>query len=236
MTKVLLYSGGMDSWLIDKLWEPDIRLYINIHGAYSAQEVARLPEGVTVVDFPLLGQFEQPDMFVPLRNIYFLMIASYYGDRLCLGATKGDGSKDKSWKFLTDMTAMLSYYWTDKKVSKSVSVEETFVHFTKGELVREYVRRGGDIERVRAETFSCYTPIDGRECGACYPCFRKYAALHANGLEYPEEYERRMWEFVKGQVIPTADEGGYDGTHYTERKCERADLVAAVEYLRGRYV
>ena len=235
MTKVLLYSGGMDSWLIDKLWEPDIRLYINIHGAYSDQEVARLPEGVTIADFPLLGQFEQPDMFVPLRNLYFLMIASHYGDSLCLGATKGDGSKDKSLGFLASMEEALGYYWDDKKVNKTIAVEKRFARLSKGDLVREYIKRGGDIERVRAETFSCYTPIDGRECGACYPCFRKYAALHTNGLEYPLVYERRMWEFVKGQVIPTADEGGYDGTHYTEREGESAELVATVEYLRRRY-
>lgn len=24
--KVLLYSGGMDSWLIDKIWKPDVKL------------------------------------------------------------------------------------------------------------------------------------------------------------------------------------------------------------------
>lgn len=235
MTKVLLYSGGMDSWLIDKLWEPDIRLYIDIHGAYSAQEVARLPNGVSIANFPLLGQFEQPDMFVPLRNLYFLMIASHYGNRLCLGATSGDGSKDKSLDFLGSMEETLDYYWDDKKVNKIITIEKRFARRSKGDLVREYIKRGGDIERIRAETFSCYTPIDGRECGACYPCFRKYAALHTNGLEYPEEYERRMWEFVKEQVIPTADEGGYDGTYYTERKGESAELVAAVEYLKRRY-
>ena len=30
MKKVLLYSGGLDSWLIDKLWNPDFKLYIDI--------------------------------------------------------------------------------------------------------------------------------------------------------------------------------------------------------------
>ena len=33
--KVLLYSGGMDSWLIDKLWKPDIRLYVDMNTRYS---------------------------------------------------------------------------------------------------------------------------------------------------------------------------------------------------------
>lgn len=235
MKKVLLYSGGMDSWLIDKLWEPDVKLYIDIQGAYSPYEASRLTSDVTVAHFPLLGQFEQPDMFVPLRNLYFLMIASHYGNWLCLGATRGDGSKDKSLSFLYDMEATLDYYWNDRKASKLIHVEKRFAHLTKGELVGEYVRRGGDIERVRAETFSCYTPIHGEECGACYPCFRKYAALHGHGLEYPESYEFKMWKFVKSQVIPTAAEGGYDGTHYTEREGESAELVAAVEHLRGRY-
>lgn len=235
MGRVLLYSGGMDSWLIDKLWEPYVRLYIDIHGAYSDHEVARLPKDVTIADFPLLGKFEQPDMFVPLRNIYFMMIASHYGDEVCIGATRGDGSKDKSLDFLVDMDRLLGHYWDDKKVSKSVSVCMDFIGMTKGDLLRTYASRGGDLERVRAETFSCYTPRDSMECGECYPCFRKYAALHSCGLEYPEEYERRMWEFVKSNVIPTAEQGGYDGTHYTMRPSESAELIAAVEHLRRRY-
>lgn len=29
MKKVLLYSGGMDSYIIAKLWHPDVKLYID---------------------------------------------------------------------------------------------------------------------------------------------------------------------------------------------------------------
>ena len=45
--KVLLYSGGTDSWLIDKIWKPDVKLYIDIHGRYSEFE-KKLLEGKNV--------------------------------------------------------------------------------------------------------------------------------------------------------------------------------------------
>ena len=233
--KVLLYSGGMDSWLIDKLWKPDVKLYINIDGDYSYEEMARLPVDVKCVSFPLLGTFEQPDKFVPLRNLYFLMIASHYGDELCLGATAGDGSKDKSFDFLVQMESMLSYFWDDKKVSKSIRIEKRFAQMSKGDLLREYLAGGGSIERVRAETFSCYTPRDGKECGECYPCFRKFSILHANGCSYPREVREKMWNYIRTRVLPTKEEGGYVGTYYTDRGVESADLVKAVDRLREEF-
>lgn len=49
MKKVLLYSGGTDSWLIDKIWKPDTKIYIDIHGRYSEVEKKRLPNDVKVV-------------------------------------------------------------------------------------------------------------------------------------------------------------------------------------------
>ena len=101
MKKVLLYSGGIDSWLIDKLWRPDIKLYININGSYSQEELKRLPSDTIIFNFPL-GQFEEKDTkYIPLRNLYFLMLASNYGDTVCLGATSGDyGAIDKRPEFL----------------------------------------------------------------------------------------------------------------------------------------
>ena len=98
--KVMLYSGGMDSWLISRLWKPDVKLYINIDGDYSKEEIKKLPKDVKIVDFPLLGKFELPNKFVPLRNLYFLMIASHFGNKVCLGAMAGDwGNNDKKYNF-----------------------------------------------------------------------------------------------------------------------------------------
>ena len=113
--KVLLYSGGMDSWLINKIWQPDAVVYVDIHGAYSEAEKARLPEGAIVVDMPFLGEVEMEGGFVPLRNLYFLMIASHFGDDVVLGATSGDGGVDKSPEFLEKSSEMIGWLWSDKK-------------------------------------------------------------------------------------------------------------------------
>lgn len=234
--KVLLYSGGLDSWLIDKLWKPDVKVYVNIHGRYNASEMKRLPDDVEIVDMPFLGKFELENSFVPLRNLYFLMVASHYGDEVCLGATAGDwGNKDKTPEFLGAAEELLQYLWSDKKTNRHVEVCGDFIYRPKTSLLNEYLVSGGNIEQVKNETFSCYTPENGHECFHCYPCFRKYAILSAFGAQYSEEEEARMWEYVKAQIIPTKEEGGYQGTYYTQRGEESQYLIKTVSRLREKY-
>ena len=50
MKKVLLYSGGMDSWLISKICKPDVKLFVDM-GTNSCQGVlTRLDSDVTIVN------------------------------------------------------------------------------------------------------------------------------------------------------------------------------------------
>ena len=51
--KVLLYSGGMDSYIIDKLWKPDVKLYINYGLRQNEIEMSHLPQDVIIKDFDL---------------------------------------------------------------------------------------------------------------------------------------------------------------------------------------
>lgn len=237
--KVLLYSGGMDSWLINKIWKPDAVVYVDIHGAYSEAEKARLPKGAIVVNMPFLGEVEMDGGFVPLRNLYFLMIASHFGDDVCLGATAGDGGVDKSPEFLDRSDEMIDWLWSDKKSYREhpVHVEMGFVRMSKGQLIRAYLDMGGTVEEIKRETFSCYTPgSDGmEECMGCYPCFRKYALLRSFGATYSREEMESIWKYVEAQVIPTREEGGYDGTYYTDRGDESIYLVKAVDELKEMF-
>ena len=41
---VLLYSGGMDSWLISKICKPDIKLFFDLGTASSNAELERIQE------------------------------------------------------------------------------------------------------------------------------------------------------------------------------------------------
>lgn len=235
MSKVLLYSGGMDSWLINKLWKPDKKIYINIHGKYSEEEIKRLPNDVEIIDFPFLGLQELDNAFIPLRNLYFLMIATHYGEEVCLGATSGDGGKDKSLDFLIKAESLISDLWKDKKIYKEVKIKKDFVKLSKGQLIDKYIQYGGTIDEIKNSTFSCYTPNNDKECFDCYPCFRKFALLYTHGAIYTDEEKRKMWDYIKNNIIPTKEEGGYEGTYYTDRGEESIYLIKCVEDLKNEY-
>ena len=118
--KVLLYSGGMDSWLIDKIWKPDIKLYLDMNTAYSQDEIKRLPSDVIVNKLDL-SMWEREDKIIPLRNMYMIGIATNYGDEICLGATAGDRVLDKSLEFAELYKPLLDYlyqkqHWTEQRV------------------------------------------------------------------------------------------------------------------------
>lgn len=233
--KILLYSGGMDTWLIDKIWKPDKKIYIDIGGKYNEAEKKRLGNDVEILPFPLLGRFEQADNYVPMRNLYFLMIASHFGNKICLGATSGDGGADKNINFLYSAESIINSLLQDKKVGRSIEIEKQFIKYSKADLIERYLDMGGTANEIKEKSFSCYSPVNGEECGECYPCFRKFALLSYFGATYTEAQERKMWEYIKKNIIPTKEQGGYNGTYYTDRGEESTYLIACVENLRRKY-
>ena len=230
--KVLLYSGGMYTWLIDKIWKPDKKIYINIGGNYSKAEMKRLPNDVEILDFSLLGRFEQKDAYVPMRNLYFLMIASHFGDEICLGATAGDGGADKNITFLYQAESIINSLLQDKKVGREIEIEKAFIKQSKARLIQTYLDMGGTADEIKEQSFSCYSPVNNEECFNCYPCFRKFALLSCFGAHYTKEQKIKMWEYVKKNIIPTKEQGGYNGTYYTKRGEESKYLITCVERLR----
>lgn len=233
--KVLLYSGGMDTWLIDKLWKPDKKIYIDIGGKYNEAEKQRLGNDVEVLPFPLLGRFEQKDSYVPMRNLYFLMIASHFGDTICLGATSGDGGADKNIDFLYSAETTINMLLKDKKVGRKISVEKQFIKMSKADLIKKYLKNGGTADEIKEKSFSCYSPVNNQECGECYPCFRKFALLSYFGAIYTKEQRKKMWKYVEKNIIPTKEQGGYNGTYYTDRGEESLYLIACVERLKKEF-
>lgn len=227
--KVLLYSGGMDSWLIDKLWKPDKKIYIDIGGRYSQAEKRRLPKDVEIVEMGVLGRFELDNLYVPMRNLIFLEIASLFGDIVCLGATLGDGGVDKDEQFLLNVDKLLKEQWNAPKCYKDISVETAFSRLSKGDLLDEYARNGGDLQRVKEESFSCYE--GDKPCYSCMPCFRKFAPLYVRGVEYSKEEKEKMYRYIQDVVIP----GKYDGTYFTRRRGESGDLISCVNKLRKEF-
>lgn len=219
MQKILLYSGGMDSYLIDKLWKPDRRIYIDMHTRYSKQEInciKKRRDDVEFIDFPL-GQWEREDKIIPLRNLYLpMVICNITGNEdvdICLGATAGDRVLDKSEEYVEKATDILSYlyqpqWWIPE--GKKVRVNIDYKKYTKEDLLKMYMEQGGDLDKAYNESFSCYEPDEeGNICYLCKPCFRKFVAFASVGYEFPEEVLRKTIPYIGKEIIPQIEKGTY---------------------------
>lgn len=204
MKKVLLYSGGMDSWLIDKLANPDIKLFINMGTNSCKGEIQKLPDDVVVVDFPGLAQFErvETDFILPLRNLYLIALATNYGEHIILGANKTDATLDKTYEFAEKTQDLLNYMWMPQKWTsgKKIKVDVSFREYTKSQLLAEYLKNGGTWEEAYYNTFSCYTPDNNKECHNCRPCFLKLMAFIDNNIELPKEILQSYVPYIETKL------------------------------------
>lgn len=191
MTRVLLYSGGLDSWVARSMWQPDVLLYAALGHRYQAAELATIKrQGVlhTVDDRLHLGDLERPDGIIPLRNLYLLMLATHYGHTVALGALAGEVNPDKGEPFRLQAQQVLSTcyapsYWS---AGEQVRVHYPLAAYTKVQLVAAYLDNGGDGDALVQQTRSCYQPGD-LPCGWCAACVKRHMALTLNDL-----HERTM--------------------------------------------
>ena len=219
MKKVLLYSGGMDSWLIDKIWQPDKKIYINMHTRYSEQEIKKikaLNTDVEIIDFPL-GQWERDDKIIPLRNLYLpMVVCNITGTEdvdICLGATAGDRVLDKSKEFVEKANDLLNYlyqpqWWIPE--GKKVHINIDFKDKTKEELLQMYVDKGGNLQEAFNNSFSCYEPDEfNHECWSCKPCFRKFVAFESLGFKFSDDVLHKVIPYIGTNIIPQIKSGMY---------------------------
>lgn len=228
---VLLYSGGLDSYILAALYKPDVLLHVNLEGRYGATETDMLerPAGaprVTYVDLPLGFLEDRESLILPGRNAVLALVASSYGDRVWLGATAGDRTRDKDPEFARLMTELFAHIYGEQwwlPAGRHVSVELPIKDFTKRELVRLYLNAGLDRDALVHETFSCYAPnAFGEACAACKPCIRKWVALVVNGYTADE-----LEVDASAATQASLDEGGFEG-----RGTELADVLEALDRTR----
>lgn len=179
MKKVLLYSGGMDSYIISKLWKPDVRVYIDYHTQQTAIERSKLPSDVIIVDLPL-NRFMSDDgkNVIVLRNLIFSAIAVNFGDVIALGGVADDIHFDSDEEFVNDVTVLFNKFF-DHEGMQNVVVTVPYKKYTKEQLLELYVDAGYSLDDLLNESWSCYTPRDdGTECCMCPACKRKIDAIN----------------------------------------------------------
>lgn len=174
MRKVLLYSGGVDSYIISHLWNPDVKLFIDYGTEQAAEERKRLPADVIVKDINLAEYVEDDGInTIPLRNLIFSSVAVNYGDLVCIGGLKDDYHFDKTEDFCNGATALFNSVLTKERNARTVCIVAPFRKYTKAELIALFVASGGDLDRLQSATWSCHSPVNGKPCEQCVPCVKK---------------------------------------------------------------
>lgn len=229
--KVLLYSGGMDSWLIRQIWKPDICIYIDMKSEYSEIEKARLPKDVIVAELPLV-QFSLPNSIIPLRNVYLYLqacnLTQFENVEICLGALNGDRINDKSKKFIKLLNNLLEFLYLPQQSQPGRKVRAVlpFKDYSKRELLERYISEGGDIETAFNASFSCYHPKDGKPCFNCKACFRKCIPFIVAGKEFTSEQREQIKNYAEHVVLRNMDD-------YTKNKGkEGKDCLRALKIIK----
>lgn len=187
MTTVLLYSGGMDSFIADHLWQPDVRVYAALGHRYQQQELLTIHRSgvqVHVDDRLFLGDLELPNAIIPLRNLYLFAIGTHHGRTVGLGALATEVNADKSEAFRQQAQQVLATcyaesYWSD---GEPPSLVYPLANHSKADAVAAYLKTGGDGDRLVAHTRSCYDGHSRLPCGHCSACLKRHIALTLNGL------------------------------------------------------
>jgi 7-cyano-7-deazaguanine synthase in queuosine biosynthesis len=194
MKTVQLFSGGMDSIAIEHVLQPDVRLFVHLGTPVCDQEMDRVMDFmdrtgkmVTCVHLEGLAHYELANKILPGRNSYFVLMAANYGEKIVLGSTLGDTTKDKDPKWAVMMTHLLRYMMTPGKQPRAVEhaldylVDVPFRTHSKGQLVANYLAADGP-ENALIDSYSCYNG-QKQECGVSRACQRKYVALAYNGAQ-----------------------------------------------------
>lgn len=198
MKKVQLYSGGMDSYVISRLWEPDVKLYIDYGIPQNEQEKKYLPDDVIIKKIDLSAYMQDDGLnTIPLRNLLFATIAINYGDIVCIGGLKSDLHFDKKPEFVEMTTKLFNSVLEKERMSRTVQVVAPFSDYTKTDLLCAFMEKGGTLQELREKTWSCHTPKDGYPCGQCQACRAREKAFVEAGIEYIERQKERKQGYYK---------------------------------------
>ncbi len=174
--EVLLFSGGMDSFMAYKILGKPKTLYVKMDHRYQDEEIKRvlaLVPDTRILDMPVLGQFEEEDATIPMRNLFLAMMAALQGYTLIWVVTQKDEMSipDRSMDFMSKASDMLS-----SLMGREIVVQTPFEKLDKTDMVQLYIDEGHNIDEL-LKTWACYYPVRGEHCGNCPACFRRFVAL-----------------------------------------------------------
>ena len=199
---VLLYSGGLDSFLLKKYAntyykEAEIKCIYYKHGAESEeQEIKRLPGFVEVLSIDWLGRKRKPlpkkddpfagAIYIPGRNLVFSVLAACQElpDEIWMGTVFDEDNfkgTDKNKRFRVETSKLLSYVLSP--FIGSVKIRFPFVEekWTKNDCVY-WALNNGVVKDEIIRTVSCWNQQDEKPCGVCKQCFKRHLVFLLNDI------------------------------------------------------
>lgn len=215
--KILLYSGGLDSFILRYSMSFDTIIHFEVGTEDEQQEKLLMDTGVEYISLPL-QRFELPNKIIPFRNYLFVLMAANYGNRIYIGSTLGDTTRDKDWVFQSLCESVLNYFGAVKEKmpyeAEQFEVCMPFKDRTKTQIVASFLlfcdMSGYDISILKVSR-SCYKGGE-RECGECRSCLRKYVAFKNNGVENLLDFSAPS----RDQLIAFYEESIAKGRHERE--------------------
>lgn len=200
---ILLFSGGIDSYIAYHYLGKPPTLYFNLNTRYSIKEmrvVKRLiPDTIIEKCIDFKDKEDPITAFIPYRNLHLALLANQYSDTIVIAGVKDDRVNDKNEVVFQKFSKLMS-----DMTNKKIMVMSPFWGSTKEQIVGWYLKNGG-IKEALLSTISCYSSEDILFCGKCPACFRKWCALKANGIDdLIFTNDKLMWNYYDKAV-----EGSY---------------------------
>lgn len=199
MKRVLLYSGGWDSFCASKIYPDAKKVYVNLHTPYSETEIKNLPKEVEIQDIDLQKYAMLNGYHIPQRNAILALIGiasimreaqaehDYDIEAYICGVKEDENSPDKNQDYFDKLSALASAFDTaGRDIDGRWNIQvKGFPNDSKIDLWEKAGKP--DMRNV----ISCHT---GNNCGKCFDCKRRL--LYLNHI-YPGEYNIDKHQFIK---------------------------------------
>lgn len=193
MKIVILYSGGLDSFLMKKYAEikypsSEIVFIYYKHGAESEEEeIRRLPKYVDIREVEWLNDKRKPvskkddpyagNIYIPGRNLIFSSLAACQElpNEIWMGTLWDEDNfkaTDKNEFFRSSTSSLLSYVLSP--FLDGVKVRFPFVDegWTKLDCIQWALSNGVSKDDIKS-TVSCWNQKGDKPCGVCKQCFKR---------------------------------------------------------------
>lgn len=190
--RVLLYSGGVDSFIAYEFLNRPLALYCKMDTHYTLKEMNSIAERKHPAErdgrlmktcvLGWLGRHARGvNAEIDFRNLYMAMAAvtMFEASKVYIAGLADDNMPDKTEQMFMQWSDMLT-----TMAGRKVKVVSPFWHVTKADIVKWYATHCNKQRLL--DTVSCFSKDpDEHHCGKCRACFRKGTALFTVNLFIP---------------------------------------------------